>query len=330
MGSVVLVTGGAGYIGSHVCKGLAQAGYHPVVFDNLERGNRSLVKWGGFERGDIRFKEQIDRAVARVKPDAVVHLAGYAYVGESAGRPDAYYLNNVCGTLNLLNTLVEYGIKKLVFSSTCAVYGVPRSLPIAEDTPHSPISPYGASKSMVETMLRHFDNAFGVSSVTLRYFNAAGADLDNECGELHVPETHLIPLVIEAASNGERACVQIFGDDYPTEDGTCVRDYVHVVDIASAHVMALQALNDGGGTDAFNLSNGTGYSVGEIIKAVEHMTGRKVSFTVGPRRPGDPPLLIGDGSKARDKLGWVPRYSSLTTIIETAWRWHEKNKRVVP
>jgi len=320
----VLVTGGAGYIGAHACKALARAGYLPVAYDNLLHGHEWAVRWGPLERGDILDRARLDEVIARWKPTAIMHFAAFAYVGESVTDPGRYYRNNVAGSLTLLEAARDHGIDRFVFSSTCATYGLPDRLPIREDTPQHPINPYGASKLMVERMLADFGAAHGVKSIALRYFNAAGADPDGEIGESHDPETHLIPLVLDAAS-GRRPLVTVFGADYDTPDGTCIRDYVHVTDLADAHVLALQALEGGAPSSAYNLGNGQGHSVREVIDAVERITGLKVPVEAGPRRPGDPAALVSDATRARDELGWQPRLADLDEIIRTAWGWHQKS-----
>lgn len=322
----ILVTGGAGYIGSHACKALARAGYQPVACDNLVYGHPWAVKWGPLERGDIADRSWLDSVIARYQPLAVMHFAAYAYVGESVQDPGKYYRNNVAGSLTLLEAARDHGIGQFIFSSTCATYGIPQVSPIPETHPQDPVNPYGASKLMIERMLRDFDLAHGLRSIALRYFNAAGADPDGEIGEVHDPETHLIPLVLDAAA-GRRPWVTVFGDDYETPDGTCIRDYIHVTDLAQAHVLALQALESGVHSTAFNLGNGRGFSVREVIAHAVEVTGREVPVVIGPRRLGDPPRLVGDASRAIRELGWRPRLAELRTIIETAWAWHGRARR---
>ncbi|MES2135461.1 MAG: UDP-glucose 4-epimerase GalE [Pseudomonadota bacterium] len=319
----VLVTGGAGYIGSHACIALARAGYQPIVVDNLVYGHEWAVKWGPLERGDVADRAFLDAVIARHAPVAVMHFAAFTYVGESVSDPGKYYRNNVAGSLTLLEAMRDHGIGAIVFSSTCATYGTPECVPIPETAPQNPINSYGASKLMVERMLRDFDTAHGLRSVSLRYFNAAGADPGGETGELHEPETHLIPLALDAAC-GLGPGLTVFGDDYDTPDGTCIRDYIHVSDLAEAHVLALGRLLEGGGSDAFNLGTGNGASVLEILAAIDRVTGRAVPYTVGPRREGDPPALVSQGTKAMRELGWEPRLSDLDTIVGTAWKWHQK------
>jgi UDP-arabinose 4-epimerase len=323
----VIVTGGAGYIGSHACKALARAGYLPVVYDNLCYGHEWAVKWGPFERGDILDRTRLNEVLARYRPDVVMHFAALAYVGESVTDPGRYYRNNVAGSLTLLEAMRDLGITRIVFSSTCATYGLPEMLPLSENAPQRPISPYGASKLMVERMLSDFGNAHGFVSTTLRYFNAAGADPDHEIGEDHDPETHLIPLVLQAAA-GRRPHVAVLGTDYDTPDGTCIRDYIHVVDLANAHVVALQTLEQEASSSAYNLGNGRGFSVREVIDAVERVTGLKVPIIEIERRAGDPPTLVSDASKAREILGWQPKIPDLDEIIRTAWVWQQHSPSV--
>ncbi len=316
----ILVTGGAGYIGSHTCKALAATGHLPIVYDNLVHGHRQFVRWGPFEEGDISDAQKLDTVMAYYKPEAVMHFAAYAYVGESVIDPGKYYRNNVAGTLTVLEAMCSHKIKKMVFSSTCATFGTPEQVPIEEDAPQRPINPYGASKLMIERMLADFHAAHGLGFVSLRYFNAAGADPDGEIGESHDPETHLIPLVLQAAL-GQQASIKIFGDDYPTVDGTCVRDYVHVTDLAEAHVRALTYLADNGPGVAFNLGTGRGYSVREVIETAKAVTGRVIPEVIAPRRSGDPPELVASPGRVRHILGWEPRHSTLEEIISTAWGW---------
>ena len=320
----VLVTGGAGYIGSHACKALALAGYTPIAFDNLVYGHHRAVQWGPLEEGDILDRGRLNEVMKKYNPTAVMHFAAYAYVGESVENPGKYYRNNVAGTINLLEALRDNNIEKLIFSSTCATYGVPRQNPIPEDHPQDPINPYGASKLMVERVLRDFDAAHGLRSISLRYFNAAGADPDTEIGEDHDPETHLIPLVLNAAA-GRRPHITVFGDDYDTPDGTCIRDYIHVTDLADAHLLALKSLEKGAASTAYNLGNGQGFSVSQVIDTARRVTGREVAVQTGARRAGDPPQLVGDATRAIEALGWNPSFAALEDIIETAWKWHLRN-----
>ncbi len=326
---IVLVTGGAGYIGSQCCRALKNAGLVPVVFDNFENGYRENVQWGEYFEGDIRRLEDLQAAFSRFQPEAVMHFAAYAYVGESVKKPEKYYKNNLYGSLNLLEVMREFQVKKLIFSSSCATYGMPEQVPIVETQSQLPVNPYGNTKLMMEMMMRDYAAAGHLDFVALRYFNAAGASSDAEIGENHVPETHLIPLVLDAAS-GRRPAVTVFGDDYPTEDGTCIRDYIHVEDLAEAHLLALKMLLKHSGAFAFNLGNGKGFSVLQIISAVEKVTGKKVPYQVGPRRAGDPAVLVGDASLARKKLGWNPRYIDIEEIIAHAWNYYKRllNKEI--
>ncbi len=318
----VLVTGGAGYIGSHVCRALAGAGYRPVVYDNLSRGHREAVKWGPLEIADLGDGRAVRRALQQHDVGAVVHLAAYAYVGESMRAPELYFRNNLGGTLTLLEAMLDVGVGPIVFSSTCATYGVPHRLPIPDDHPQQPINPYGESKLAVERMLRWYGEAHPIAWVALRYFNAAGADPEGVLGEDHDPETHLVPLAIQAAL-GRRSHLEMYGTDYTTPDGTAIRDYVHVCDLADAHVKALAYLTQQCGTStAINLGTGRGHSVREVIRAVERISGRQVPVHEVSRRPGDPPILIAQAAKAHAVLGWHPCWSDLDTIVATAWRWH--------
>jgi UDP-arabinose 4-epimerase len=318
----VLVTGGAGYIGSHTCKALHAAGFSPIVYDNLERGNPEAVKWGALEIGDLSDIPRLRAAIARHHPAAVVHFAALAYVGESNEDPIFYYRNNVGGTASLLDAMREEGIRHLVFSSSCTVYGIPKIVPITEDSPYAPISPYGSTKMICERMIRECAAAFPLNFMALRYFNAAGADPDGEIGECHVPETHAIPLVLDAAAGANKGFT-IFGDDYPTADGTCVRDYIHVTDLADAHVRAVRALIDGAESTALNLGTGRGWSVRQLVDSARKITGRDIPVHVGARRPGDPPVLVADAGHARERLGWQPRYSDLAVQVAHAWAWRQ-------
>lgn len=318
---VVLVTGGAGYIGSHACKSLKKMGYTPVTFDDFSQGHRYAVKWGPLVEGNLLDPESLDRAFTLYKPKAVMHFAAKALVGESVHDPSLYYKNNVVGTLNLMNACVKHKVFSFILSSTCASYGIPKAVPISEDTEQKPINPYGKSKLMIEEMLKDYDRAYGLKSVFLRYFNAAGADPEGEIGENHSPESHLIPLVIQAAL-GQLPHISVFGVDFPTPDGSAIRDYIHVMDLAQAHILALEYLLKGGQTNFMNLGTGSGFSVLEIIKNVELYAKRFIRIRIEPRREGDPPILIADNQKAKNILSWQPRYSDLPTIIETAWKWH--------
>ncbi|HSH70585.1 MAG TPA: UDP-glucose 4-epimerase GalE [Deferrisomatales bacterium] len=321
MSTPVLVTGGAGYVGSHACKLLHARGYHPVVFDNLSRGHRWAAQWGTFVEGDLGDKEAIKAVLLEHRISQVLHFAAYAYVAESVRQPRQYYRNNVANTLNLLEAMVEVESDTLIFSSSCATYGEPDTVPISEDHPQRPINPYGRTKLTVERMLADFGDAYGLKHVSLRYFNAAGADPAGEIGEDHDPEPHLIPLVLEVAAR-QRPHLAIFGTDYPTPDGTCVRDYVHVSDLAQAHVQALEYLAAGGGDTAFNLGNGDGYSVREVIDSAQRVTGRPIPVIEARRRWGDPARLVGSSERARVVLGWNPEFPELDAIVETAWKWH--------
>lgn len=318
----VLVCGGAGYIGSHINKQLHKEGYETVVLDNLVYGHREAVKWGTFEQGDLKNTEDIERVFEKYPIEAVFHFAAFAYVGESVVEPEKYYYNNVANTLNLLKVMKKYGCKKIIFSSTCATYGEPESIPITEDLPQNPINPYGMSKLMVEKILKDYNNAYGIQFAVLRYFNAAGADPEGELGESHQPETHLIPLVLDAAS-GKRPDIKVFGTDYDTPDGSCVRDYIHVYDLATAHLLALHYLEKGGNSDFFNLGNEKGTSVLEVVEAVRKVTGKEFRATLTDRRPGDPAKLVGSSRKAKSVLGWVPVYEDIDEIVRHAWNWHE-------
>jgi UDP-arabinose 4-epimerase len=328
MSQTVLVTGGAGYIGSHACKALAQAGYLPVTYDNLSRGHRHAVRWGPLVEGDIADRAAVAAALKSHRVSAVMHFAAFAYVGESGTDPALYYRNNVVGTLALLDAMREAGVDRIVFSSTCATYGLPDSVPIAETTPQRPVNSYGETKLAIERALHWYGEAYGLRSVALRYFNAAGCDRDGEIGEEHDPETHLIPLVLRAAL-GSAPPVSIFGTDYQTPDGTAVRDYIHVEDLASAHVRAVEHLAAGGASAAVNLATGRGYSVREIIAAVARAVGHEVPHRETARRAGDPPALIADPSLARSLLGWRAECSDLDTIIRTALAWEVRQRNAV-
>jgi len=321
----ILITGGAGYIGSHTCKALSRVGYLPVTLDNLTYGHRWAIKWGPFVKANILDRAALDKVFDRYQPQAVLHFAAYAYVEESVTNPGEYYRNNVAGTVSLLEAIRDHGCQYLVFSSSCATYGIPEAIPIPENHPQNPISPYGRSKCMIEQILRDFDAAHGIRSVSLRYFNAAGADPDGEIGEAHSPETHLIPVAIEAAL-GQRTHVKIYGTDYPTVDGTAIRDYIHVTDLADAHVLALNYLFKGGETASFNLGTGQGHSVRDVLTSVERVAGRMVPTLEGARRRGDPAILIATQEKATNTLDWCPRFSGLDNIVATAWNWHRKHR----
>lgn len=319
----VLVCGGAGYIGSHVNKQLNKEGYETVVFDNLIYGHREAVKWGHFVQGDLKNIDEIEAVFQKYSIEAVFHFAAYAYVGESVKEPEKYYYNNVANTLNLLHVMKKYGYNKIIFSSTCATYGEPERVPITEDMQQSPINPYGASKLMVETIFQDYSKAYDLKFVVLRYFNAAGADPEGEIGESHIPETHLIPLVLDAAS-GKRQDIKVFGTDYDTPDGSCIRDYIHVYDLATAHLLALHYLEEGKESNFFNLGNALGTSVLEVVESVKTVTNRKFRVTMTDRREGDPAKLVGSSEKAQKVLGWKPVYGDIDTIVGHAWKWHEK------
>jgi UDP-glucose-4-epimerase GalE len=318
----ILITGGAGYVGSHCTKALAAAGHEGIVFDNLLFGHREFARWGKLIEGDIRDAAALDAVIAAHPIDAVMHFAALAYVGESVALPGLYYDVNMHGTRVLLDAMMRAGIGRIVFSSSCAIYGEPNRVPIDESTPLNPINPYGFTKLVCERMMDEFGIAYGLKSVRLRYFNAAGADPTAEIGEDHEPETHLIPLVLDAAL-GLRDAVDVFGSDYQTPDGTAIRDYVHVSDLARAHVLALQHLLRGGDTMAVNLASGQGASVREVIETARAVTGTKIDMRDSPRRAGDPSILVADATRARELLGWSAERSDLTTIITDAWRWHK-------
>jgi UDP-arabinose 4-epimerase len=322
-GANVLVTGGAGYVGSHACAALRAAGFTPVTYDNLSRGFRALVRYGPFEQGDVLDESRLVDVLDRYRPTAAMHFAACAYVGESVNVPLEYYRNNFAGALSLLGAIRKRGIDQLVFSSTCAVYGTPEEQPISESLPPAPINPYGRSKLMVEQALSDASPVHGIRSVSLRYFNASGAHPSGEIGEMHDPEPHLIPRVLMAAS-GAIDAIDIFGTDYPTADGTAVRDYTHVCDLADAHVAALRYLKDGGPTTALNLGTGRGHSVREVIDAVARVVGRTPPTRLGERRPGDPPILVADASEARRVLGFTPKWMEIDSIVASAWSWYCK------
>jgi len=320
---MILIGGGAGYIGSHTNKLLSQSGYQTIVVDNLIYGHEHFVKWGKFVRGDINDVDNLRQIFSQNKIKAVMHFAAFAYVGESTIDPQKYYINNVSGTLNLLKIMREFDCKNFIFSSSCATYGNPEYSPIDEEHVQKPINPYGRTKLYIEEILKDYSNSYDFKFVNLRYFNAAGADFDIELGEHHDPETHLIPLVLDAAL-GLKDDIKVFGTDYPTKDGSAIRDYIHVNDLANAHKLALEFLINGGESCSLNLANGEGYSVIEIIEMVKKITGKDFNVTYSTRRPGDPPKLIGNAKKALDVLGWKPKYK-LEEIIDSAWNWHKKN-----
>lgn len=318
---MILVVGGAGYIGSHIHKMLYKKGYETVVFDNLVYGHQEAVRWGILEIGDLADTERLDQIFHKYDIDAVFHFAAYAYVGESVADPSKYYNNNVSNTLHLLDTMLRHHVKTIVFSSTCATYGVPDTMPVTEEMEQKPINPYGASKLMIERILSDYHKAYGLHYCCLRYFNAAGADPEGEIGESHDPETHLIPLVLDTAA-GKRGAVTVFGTDYPTKDGSCVRDYIHVTDLADAHLRAMEYLQSGGESTCMNLGNCKGNSVFEVIKAAKEITGREIPVILDKRRPGDPPTLVGSAKRAETLLGWKPQYGDIRVILEHAWKWH--------
>jgi len=320
----ILVVGGAGYIGACMCKCLADNGYRPVVLDNLARGYRQAVKWGPFVEGSMSDNRLLDQLFSEHDLAAVMHFAAFAYVGESVTAPAEYYRNNVINTLHLLDAMVKHGVRRFIFSSTCSTYGEPLTIPVTETHPQNPINPYGRTKLMVEQILDDFRSAYDLNSISLRYFNAAGADPEGKIGEDHKPETHLIPLVLQTAL-GQREFIEIFGCDYPTPDGTCIRDYIHIADLAGAHLMALEKLLAGDPGEAYNLGNGEGYSVKEVIETARNVTGRTISTRIAGRREGDPAVLIGSSEKASRELGWQPRFTDLSTIIDTAWQWHKSH-----
>lgn len=320
----VLVTGGAGYVGSHTCKKLYACGYKPIVYDNLSRGNKWSVKWGPFIEGDIADEEKVKKVIKKFEPEAIFHFAAYAYVGESSINPKKYYRNNVSGTISLLNTIIDSNIKKFIFSSSCSTYGIPKKIPIPINHTQKPISPYGQSKLIIEKLLKDYNNAYDIDSVSLRYFNAAGADIDGEIGEYHNPETHIIPRLFDVAV-GKKKLFEVFGSNYPTKDGTCVRDYIHVDDIANGHIKSLEFLKKNNGCHYFNLGTSVGYSVLEIIKKVEEITGSVISFDIVESRSGDSHTLIAE-SKNNKELDWEPVRSNLNQIIKDSWKWYKKVK----
>ncbi|MBD9651489.1 UDP-glucose 4-epimerase GalE [Ensifer sp. ENS09] len=323
----VLVVGGAGYIGSHTCLELANKGFEPVVYDNLSNGHEEFVKWGVLEKGDIRDRKRLDEVLARHKPRAILHFAAMIEVGESVKDPVSFYDNNVIGTLTLLSAALAAGVEAFVFSSTCATYGLPESVPIDEQHRQAPINPYGRTKWVCEQALKDYGQYKGLRSVILRYFNAAGADPEGRIGEWHEPETHAIPLAIDAAL-GRRQSFKIFGTDYDTRDGTCVRDYIHVLDLADAHVRAVEHLLAGGDSVELNLGTGTGTTVKELLTAISEVSGREFQVDLVERREGDSTTLVANNDKARDVLGWVPKYE-LTDITRTAWNWHSRRNQGV-
>ncbi len=321
----ILIVGGAGYIGSHMVKMLVDLGHTVITFDNLSSGFRDAVLGGVFVEGDLADLSALDKLFGEHKPEAVMHFASYIQVGESVRHPDKYYLNNFTNTLNLLNTMVKYDVKNFIFSSTAAVFGEPEYIPIDELHATNPLNPYGRTKLMVEQALGDYERAYGLKSVCLRYFNAAGADPSGLLGERHEPETHLIPLVLQAIS-GKRDAISVFGRDYDTPDGTCIRDYIHIVDLCSAHLLALTKLMQDGISMRFNLGNGAGFSVQEVISAAQKVTGRTIKVIEAARREGDPGRLVADSALARKELGWTPIYADLESIIEHAWKWETREQ----
>lgn len=322
----IFVTGGAGYVGSHCCKAFAEAGWDVVVYDNLSRGWPDFVRWGPLIQGDILNQRELTEAMHAVRPDAVAHFAAFAYVGESVEQPNIYYRNNFVGAMNLVDAMLEANVGRLIFSSTCATYGIPPSLPVNEASPQSPVNPYGWSKLMTEKLLADYARAYAFEYVALRYFNAAGADPAGEVGERHVPETHAIPLALKGAVDGDFT-FKIMGTDYDTPDGTAVRDYIHVTDLAQAHKLAVEYLAAGNPSAAVNLGTGQGVSVAELAAAIERVTGKAVRRENVVRRAGDPPALVADPRKAQQLLGWRPGHSDIDTIVSTAYQWHLKDSQ---
>jgi UDP-glucose 4-epimerase len=321
----ILVTGGAGYIGSHVVRELLRRGHNPIVFDNLQTGHRKATKNAYFIEGDLSDQKKLKKTFQSYPINAVMHFAADCSVGESVQNPVKYFNNNVKNSLKLIEIIEEFKVKKIVFSSSAAVYGEPGKIPISEEHPCAPTNPYGETKWIFEKVLQAFHDAGKLNYISLRYFNAAGADPKGELGEDHSPETHLIPLVIKAALDG--TSVPVYGTDYNTPDGTCIRDYIHVIDLAHAHILAFQKLDQGNISGIYNLGNGNGYSVREVIETVKKVTGKKVASVDSPRRPGDPARLVASSEKIREELGWIPKYSDLETIVETAYQWHRKHPK---
>lgn len=318
---MILVTGGAGYIGSHTVKLLLENGYQVVTYDSMEFGHPEAVLGGVIFEGDLLDRDRLDEAFDKHPIDAIIHFAAYASVGDSVVNPEKYFNNNIGGGLNLVNAMRAKGVDKIIFSSSAATYGEPIHIPIEESHPQNPTNPYGETKLMFEKILKWYDVAYGIKSISLRYFNAAGDDPEGKIGEDHEPEQHLIPIVLQTAL-GQRESVKVFGTDWDTPDGTCVRDYIHVTDLADAHLLALIALQNGAQTTAYNLGNGDGQSVKQVIDTAEQVVGRKIPWEAAPRRPGDPARLVASSDKLKKELGWQPKYPELETIIETAWRWH--------
>lgn len=323
----ILITGGAGYIGSQTNKVLNENGYETIILDNLKNGHRELVKWGRLVVGDIHDKDVLDKIFSEYDIEAVIHFAAYAYVGESVIEPHKYYQNNVVGTILLLETMLKHDCKKIIFSSTCATFGKPKQIPISETEHQCPINPYGNTKLMIEQVFKDYSKAYGLKFVVLRYFNAAGADPQSEVGEWHVPETHIIPLILDVAI-GKKDFVEVFGMDYNTKDGTCIRDYVHVYDLAYAHLLSLRYLQSDGKSEFFNLGNGKGYSVLELIETSRKITRQNIEVKLIKRREGDPPILIANSQKAERILKWKPIYKDIESIVTHAWNWHVKLKNI--
>lgn len=319
----IIITGGAGYIGSHAAHNAERWGFTPVIYDDLSQGHRWAVKKHELIVGKLSDRKKLDATFRRVKPIAVMHFASHCYVGESVTDPRKYYWDNLTNAMTLFDAMRNAGVLNFIFSSSCATYGDPVKVPMSEDHTQNPVNPYGDTKLMIEHILKSYDKAYGLRSTFLRYFNAAGADAAGEIGEVHDPESHLIPLVLDAAM-GRRKAITIFGKNYPTSDGTCVRDYIHVTDLADAHFLALKLMRKTGRSDAFNLGTGKGFSVMQVIRAAEKITGLKVPLQWGPRREGDPPALVADSRKAKRVLKWVPKHSSIENILSTAWVWHLK------
>lgn len=320
----ILVTGGAGYIGSHTAVELLDQNEEVVIVDNLQKGHKGAILGGKFYEGDLRDDAFLDKVFTENDIEAVIHFAADSLVGESVVEPLKYYNNNVVSTLKLLSKMKEHGVNKIVFSSTAATYGEPESIPILESDKNNPTNPYGETKLAVEKALKWADNAYGIKSVSLRYFNAAGAHISGKIGEDHTPESHLIPLILQVAL-GKREAISIFGDDYETPDGSCIRDYIHVTDLAQAHILALKKLRNGGDSAVYNLGNGKGFSVKEVIEIAREVTGEKIKAVVADRRPGDPAVLIASSDKIQKELNWQPKYNDLRTIMETAWNWHKNH-----